>query len=137
MNTYKKNNPKKKKILIYSISTILAIIIILAVGGDIYIKKILDKVETIEVNTDNIGINTEAKEEFKEIKNITLLGIDSRVDDLIERSDSIRILTLDIIHNKIKITSIMRDSYVNIDGYRTDKIIMLMHKVVLNWHLKL
>lgn len=124
MNTYKKNNPKKKKILIYSISTILAIIIILAVGGYIYINNTLNKVETIEVNTepDNIGINPGTEKEFKEVRNIALLGIDSRDDDLIGRSDSIMILTLDSIHNKIKITSIMRDSYVNIDGYGMDKI---------------
>lgn len=122
MNTYKKDKPKKKKILIYSISTILAIIIIVAVGGYIYINKTLDKVESIEVNTDNIGINTETKEEFKEIKNIALLGIDSRDDDLVGRSDSIMILTLDSVHNKIKLTSIMRDSYVNIDGHGMDKI---------------
>lgn len=122
MNTYKKNKSRKKKILIYSITTILAIIVIVAVGGYIYINKTLDKVENIEVNTDNIGINTETKEEFKEIKNIALLGIDSRDDDLVGRSDSIMILTLDSVHNKIKLSSIMRDSYVNIEGHGMDKI---------------
>jgi polyisoprenyl-teichoic acid--peptidoglycan teichoic acid transferase len=91
-------------------------------GVYIYINKTLDKVETIEGNTDNIGINTETKEEFKEIKNIALLGIDSRDDDLVGRSDSIMILTLDSVHNKIKLSSIMRDSYVNIDGHGMDKI---------------
>lgn len=122
MNSYKKSKSKKKKILIYSITTILAIIFIVVVGGYIYINKTLDKVESIEVNTDNIGIKTETKEEFKEIKNIALLGIDSRDDDLVGRSDSIMILTLDSVHNKIKLTSIMRDSYVNIDGHGMDKI---------------
>lgn len=122
MNTYKKNKSKKKKITIYSISIILAIILAVIVGGYIYINKTLDKVESIEVNTDNIGIKTETKEELKEIKNIALLGIDSRDDDLIGRSDSIMILTLDSVHNKIKLTSIMRDSYVNIDGHGMDKI---------------
>lgn len=122
MNTYKKNKSKKKKILIYSIITILAIIGIVIAGGYIYINKTLDKVESIEVNTDNIGINTETKEEFKEIKNIALLGIDSRDDDLVGRSDSIMILTLDSVHNKIKLSSIMRDSYVNIDGHGMDKM---------------
>lgn len=122
MNSNKKNKPKKKKILIYSLSIILAIILVVITGGYIYINKTLDKVESIEVNTYNIGINTETKEEFKEIKNIALLGIDSRDDDLVGRSDSIMILTLDSVHNKIKLTSIMRDSYVNIDGHGMDKI---------------
>jgi len=122
MNTHKKIGLRRKKILIYSISIILAIIVLFVSGGYIYINKTLDKVETIEVNTDNIGIDIETKEEFKEIKNIALLGIDSRDDDLVGRSDSIMILTLDSVHNKIKLSSIMRDSYVNIDGHGMDKI---------------
>lgn len=83
-------------------------------GVYIYINKTLDKVETIEGNTDNIGINTETKEEFKEIKNIALLGIDSRDDDLVGRSDSIMILTLDSVHNKIKLSSII-SKWVKVD----------------------
>lgn len=122
MKNNKRNKSKGKKILIYSISTILAIVLIVALGGYIYINKTLNKVENVEVNTDNIGLNTEDKEEFKEIRNIALLGIDSRDDDLVGRSDSIMILTLDGVHNKIKLTSIMRDSYVNIDGHGMDKI---------------
>ena len=123
------NNKKKskgKKILIYSISAILAIVLIVALGGYIYINKTINKVENVEVKTDDIGLNTEdkeeVKEEVKEIRNIALLGIDSRNDDLVGRSDSIMILTLDNVHNKIKLTSIMRDSYVNIDGHGMDKI---------------
>lgn len=32
------------------------------------------------------------------------------------------IATIDPVHNKLKITSLMRDSYVNIDGYGMDKL---------------
>lgn len=122
MKNNREKSPKKRKILLYSISIILAIILAIVGGLYIYINKTLNKVENVEVNTDNIGLNTETKEEFKEIRNIVLLGIDSIDDDLVGRSDSIMILTLDNIHDKIKLTSIMRDSYVNIDGYGMDKI---------------
>ncbi|WP_288222093.1 LCP family protein [uncultured Clostridium sp.] len=122
MKNNREKNPKKRKILISSISIILAVILVIVAGVYIYINKALNKVESVEVNTDNIGLNTETKEEFKEIRNIALLGIDSIDDDLVGRSDSIMILTLDNIHNKIKLTSIMRDSYVNIYGYGMDKI---------------
>lgn len=122
MKNNREKNSKKRKILISSISIILAVILVIVAGVYIYINKALNKVESVEVNTDNIGLNTETKEEFKEIRNIALLGIDSIDDDLVGRSDSIMILTLDNIHNKIKLTSIMRDSYVNIDGYGMDKI---------------
>ena len=117
-------NSKIKRILKYSIFALLAIIILIGSLGYLYIKNSLNKVETIEVNAEpeNIGINENIEEEFKEIRNIALLGVDSRNDDLVGRSDSIMILTLDSVHNKIKLTSIMRDSYVNIDGYGMDKI---------------
>lgn len=49
----------------------------------------------------------------KYIKNIALLGIDSGEDN-IGRSDCILIATLDTEHNKIKLSSIIRDSYVTI-----------------------
>lgn len=118
---------KGKKITKIIICIIFILILIIASGfGGIYfyINKTVDKVEKIEINVDNesIGINKETEEQFKEIRNIALLGIDSKDDDLIGRSDSIMILTLDSVHNKIKLTSIMRDSYVNIDGYGMDKI---------------
>ncbi len=124
MGKNRNNKSRKKKVMIWSLIIFLILIVSIYGIGYLYINNILKKVEIIEVNTeaDNIGINPETEEEFKEIRNIALLGIDSRGDDLVGRSDSIMILTLDSIHNKIKLSSIMRDSYVNIDGYGMDKI---------------
>lgn len=60
----------------------------------------------------------------KDITNILLLGVDSRnpkVDKGL--SDSIIILTIDRKNNVLKMTSIMRDCYVYIPGYKApDKI---------------
>lgn len=56
------------------------------------------------------------------IQNILLLGIDSNNCNS-GRSDCIMILTLDKIHNKIKLSSIARDSYVVIKKFnKKDKI---------------
>ncbi|MEG2017038.1 MAG: LCP family protein [Clostridium sp.] len=55
------------------------------------------------------------------IINIALFGIDAGNNES-GRSDSIIILTVDPVHNKIKVASIMRDSYVEIPGYGQDKI---------------
>lgn len=59
-----------------------------------------------------------------EIVNIALFGIDSRsvTNSSNSRSDSIIIASIDKKHNKIKLTSIMRDTYVNISGKGYDKI---------------
>ncbi|EIF5084235.1 LCP family protein [Clostridium perfringens] len=59
--------------------------------------------------------------EEKHIKNIALFGIDAPKGK-VGRSDAIMILTLDEEHKVMKLTSIMRDSYVDIPGYGDDKI---------------
>lgn len=67
-----------------------------------------------------IASNTYLSLYYEKIKNIVLFGIDS--EDGVGRSDSMMIATIDPIHDKLKITSLMRDSYVNIDGYGYDKL---------------
>ena len=56
------------------------------------------------------------------ITNIALFGVDRRTEDEQARSDVIMIATVDKRHNKIKLSSIMRDSYVPVEGYGKTKI---------------
>lgn len=56
------------------------------------------------------------------IKNIALFGLDARENDNEGRSDALMILTVDNKHGKLKLTSILRDSEVEIEGYGSDKI---------------
>ena len=56
-----------------------------------------------------------------EIKNIALFGIDAPQGEA-GRSDSTMILTIDRLHDKLKLTSIMRDSYVDIPGHGETKL---------------
>ena len=80
--------------------------------------------DNVELNKDNLGIVEEDLKDYdnvNKIKNIALFGLDS-TDGETGRSDAIMIATVDPIHNKVKLTSIMRDSYVYIDGYGNDKI---------------
>ena len=126
MKNGRNNKKSRRKKIYYYVSSIVIIILALFIGLYIYINNTFNKVEEVKVNIENIGLDPEVKEETKEetkeIRNIALLGVDSSDEGVVGRSDSIIILTLDNIHNKIKLTSIMRDSYVNIDGYGMDKI---------------
>ncbi|MDO4289352.1 MAG: LCP family protein [Eubacterium sp.] len=101
---------------------ILAVVFALILAGGIYVysyfNNTMNKMEKVEVQEDNLGV-TEGKS--GDIVNIALFGIDAE-DGVTGRSDAIMILTLDNVHNRIKLTSIMRDSYVNIDGHGMDKI---------------
>lgn len=62
-----------------------------------------------------------------EIVNILLVGADKNADEQNKkgaerRSDSMMIATMDIKHSKLKITSLMRDMYVDIPGHGGNKL---------------
>lgn len=127
MNKKNKRNIKK---IILSLILVLALLGITATSVfAIYMSKI-NKVNINKeklISSDEINFKTENnetnfsqnKKQNKYIKNIALLGIDSGEDN-VGRSDCILIATLDTKHNKIKLSSIIRDSYVTIPG-RTEK----------------
>lgn len=119
----------------------ILLIIGVAVGlGSYYTNNMLSKINKVNINEENIGISpkwqnqSEDKDKIHEnsiisnesqqsekIRNIVLFGIDA-TDGNHGRSDAIVIVTIDKNNNKLKLTSIMRDSYVNIPGRKMDKI---------------
>ena len=116
---------KGKKITIWILSIVL-VIILGAVGGVyFYGNHLFNKLEKVEIDKDDIGITEEVEEKLSQysdsIINIALFGVDA-VDGEAGRSDSIMIATIDTVHKKLKLTSIMRDSYVAIDGHGNDKL---------------
>ncbi|WP_346887122.1 LCP family protein [Clostridium sp. UBA1056] len=126
MSKNKINSNRKKKPLGFKISmTILGILIFIFAIGAGYAYSLFNKMDNVKLDKSDLGIAP--KEEFKDyenhesIKNIALFGIDAE-EGQAGRSDSIMIATIDPIHNKVKITSIMRDSYVNIPDHGMDKI---------------
>jgi polyisoprenyl-teichoic acid--peptidoglycan teichoic acid transferase len=85
-------------------------------------KTVLDAINK-KTNDDSIKSNEiNTKVEKKEIINIILYGDDRLNKDENGRSDSIIILSLDQNNNRIKLCSILRDSYVNVEGYGMTKI---------------
>lgn len=123
MSSRKRKKNKKSLGLKIFIGFLCIILAVLAIGGGYFIG-LLNKVDNVELDKTNLGIVEEEIKEYdnaKDIKNIALFGIDA-TDGQTGRSDSIMVATLDPVHNKLKLTSIMRDSYVNIDGYGYDKI---------------
>ena len=116
----KKKKSLGKKILITFLFIILGIIIV----GSGYVIGTLNKMNNTTINQDNLGFKEEDFVEYdnsEKITNIALFGVDA-VDGQTGRSDSIMVATVDPVHNKLKVTSIMRDSYVAIEGYGNDKI---------------
>lgn len=116
---------KKTKVIISLVSVVLAI----AVFTGAYTLTLLSKVKKDPISKSNkdLGISKETQDKInnipkgKDITNIALFGVDA-TENQAGRSDAIIILTIDNAHDKLKLTSIMRDSYVNIDGHGMDKI---------------
>ncbi len=103
--------------------TFLSIISVLCFSiGAVLLYFNYDRNSALDKLTDaELGISTDGLSE--DITNIALFGIDSRnLSAKRSNSDSIMILSIDKVHNSIKITSIMRDSLVPIDGYTPRKI---------------
>lgn len=120
----RKRLTKKKKILI----TVLSILLCLILVGSIYTFIELNKVKQAALPKDNssLGIDDSIDQALKNknVTNIALFGVDSRDtgSDKGTRSDSMMILSIDKEHNKIKLTSLMRDTYVAVDGHGMTKI---------------
>ncbi len=117
--------PKKgKRAVIITVVSIVSVIAILASSALLYYNSILKNIQRGEFNEGNVGVNSEVFND--EIKNIALFGLDTRSNKMTGRADAVMILTIDKKHNKIKMTSIARDSYVAIekaDGkYVMDKL---------------
>ncbi|MBR5524625.1 MAG: LCP family protein, partial [Clostridia bacterium] len=68
-----------------------------------------------ELDESNLGINEQLPE--VDVTNIALFGLDDRDSSTDGRSDAIIILSIDRVHNQIKMTSIGRDTLVHVEGY--------------------
>lgn len=105
-----------KKIVIGLVVTLS--LIILAGFGFVY-----SKLNSIYVRDEAVKSEQDSNEKMVDgITNILLVGIDGRYIDKGNRSDSVMLVTIDSKNKDIKITSIARDTYVDIPGYSTEKL---------------
>ncbi|HAY3898110.1 TPA: LCP family protein [Escherichia coli] len=120
----KKRRKKHLPIKIF-IALVIALVLLLVTGW-LYGNNLLSKIKRTEINENDLGIKDEVNEKIqtnniKDIVNIAILGVDESENDA-GRSDATMIATFDPIHKKLKITSIMRDTYADIPGYGKDKL---------------
>lgn len=115
VTSLKKVHTSLKKILL----KIIFILFIFLISFSFVVSKYLSKINTVAINKTDLNINESFLEKENTIlhdntiKNIALFGIDE-TDGTAGRSDCIMIFTIDNKHNKLKLSSIIRDSYVTI-----------------------
>ena len=109
----------KKKIAIVSIISALVIIFSAAALAYNHVK---NKIYVKSDRGNNTKVAETKYEEVKGITNVLLIGSDARDLNENSRSDSIIIATLDSNNKKVKLTSLFRDTLVDIPGYGEGKI---------------
>ena len=118
---------KKSGLSIFLRIVLALILIIIIMVGFIffYVKGKLDKIQTVELpSNEDLGITETVSQDLTGYRNIAIFGVDSRSDDYGRgnRSDCIIIASINNDTGDVKLISVYRDTYVNIDGHGLDKI---------------
>lgn len=129
----KRNSKKKKAVII--IITLLVLICLAAVAvvwGYTMINKKIDKIDYVETPQGNeeFGIDAKVAADLENYENIAILGVDATESKKNKfdgaRSDAIIIASINKTTGEVLLTSVMRDTYLEIqdkDGdYKMDKI---------------
>jgi LCP family protein required for cell wall assembly len=130
----------KKTLLRNIIILVLSLIFLVGGAGCIYADQLLNKINFVAPSADVSTGETESAEpepaasgEAKAglvgglyhddaVKNILLLGTDDYQKNDVGRSDSMMLVTIDSRHQKLKTTSFLRDTYLAIPGYKSNKL---------------
>ena len=117
---YKKRKKNRRgRAVLRGIAVFFCLVFILCGSGLVYVStNLLANLTTTSIAKDNdsLGIDTENIVMDSSVKNIALFGVDSRNGDFTGLSDVIMILSVDGVHGKLKLTSILRDSELSING---------------------
>ena len=120
-------NKKSRKVL-KVIGIILLVLILIAVSlvgvGYWYINNKLAKMQQVEIKEEELTIDEQVEEQLSGYRNIAIFGVDSRSSNLGKgnRSDCIIIASINNATKEVKLASVYRDTYVQIERYGLDKI---------------
>ncbi len=120
---------------------ILSVLSLMVIGAYAFLQVQLNKVNRItagetEFTTEDFEEDTDEPDSITSVDwgemngirtrdgvtNVLLVGQDTRQEGERARSDSMIILSVDTVHNRMTMTSLMRDLYVKIPGYSDNKL---------------
>lgn len=121
---YKKRKKNRRgRLALQCVAAVVCVLLILLGSGMIYISTdIIAELTTSTITKDPValGFHEEAVVDTS-IKNIALFGLDNRSSAFSGQSDVVMVLTVDNRHGSVKMTSILRDSLVHIEGNGYDE----------------
>ena len=122
----KKTKKKRKGLKIFGIIVLILIIMLGAIVGAGYwfISDKFSKMQQVDINEEELNVSAQAEENLSEYRNIAIFGVDSRSNNLEQgnRSDCIIIASINNNTKEIRLISVYRDTYVQIEGHGLDKI---------------
>lgn len=123
-----KNQEKsgRKGLKIFGIIVLILVILLVLIVGSLFmfINNKLSKIQQVEIDESDLSVSSQVEENLSGYRNIALFGIDSRDSSLGKgnRSDCIIIASINNDTKEVKLISVYRDTYVNIEGHGLDKI---------------
>ena len=119
----KKSKRKKKKHALFKriLTAVLSVIIVLTVILTAGVFYVLSDYKALEFS-DNEHTDEAELLHSASVYNVLLMGIDTLDTADSSRSDAMILLSLDMKNREIKLSSFLRDSYVNIPGYGNMKL---------------
>jgi polyisoprenyl-teichoic acid--peptidoglycan teichoic acid transferase len=110
--------PKKNKKRFLPLKIAVAFLLIVVVvfsAGFLYVYSLMRTTDyNEEGHKDNVYVDSNILKQDENVINILFIGVDARVEDTASRSDSMILFSIDKNNNKIKLTSFMRDTWVDI-----------------------
>ena len=124
MSIHKEKNKKGLKTFGIIVLVLLIILAIIVGGTFAFVHSKLSKMQQIDLNEDDLNVSAQAEQQLAEYRNIAIFGVDSRDDsyDKGNRSDCIIIASINNKTKEVKLISVYRDTYVQIEGHGLDKI---------------
>lgn len=119
---------KKKHIFLRIVVILLIILLILVIAafatGSWYLNSKLDQINYVEnVTRNEITVDAQVEENLSGYRNIALFGLDTREDSFDDsRSDCIIIVSINNSTKDVKLLSVYRDTYVDVEGHGLTKI---------------
>lgn len=104
---------------------LVIVVCVLVVAGVAYLMHISGQINHNELDQTDLGVTSglitdDASD--TSITNIALFGVDQRDGQTQMHSDAVIVATVDKKHDKIKLSSLMRDSLVTVEGYGAKKL---------------
>ena len=117
---------KGRKLKAFGIAVlVLLILLAIIVGGTFwFVSSKLGKMQQVDLDENDLNVSAQAAESLSNFRNIAIFGIDSREDTYSKgnRSDCIIIASMNNDTKEVKLVSVYRDTYVQIEGHGLDKI---------------